>query len=346
MRGVIFGAAQSGLFRRDCHEQCRSARFVIKRGPGARHFDQDAAAGGVVHGAVVNGVAVDGRADTQMIPMRGEDHGLRLQLGIAARHHRDHVARLDLADLGRDVGVNVDAERNGPEVARVGGLQHFIDGLAREREQLLARVLGDPSGEGQRRVAGFELQLRIFLAPGTAHDVVAVAGGRRGVDDDDGLGAHARGFFVLVGPAAVVGERFAAEEFRIVRRRLVGEQHQHLALHVDAFEIVPMEFWRDNAVADEDRFGVELLALLLRSLTPTKSSSHRKETLLSGAFGREGRAGLGRRRRPSARLEVGAVFAGRFGSGERELRWRCTRWPGRRRACRRRGPPEDRSTET
>ena len=66
-----------------------------------------------------------------------------------------------------------------------------------------------------------------------------------------------RGFFVLVGPAAVVGERAPAEEFRIVRGRLIGEQDQDLALHIDALKIVPMELGRDNAVADEDGFGVE-----------------------------------------------------------------------------------------
>jgi hypothetical protein len=84
------------------------------------------------------------------------------------------------------------------------------------------------------------------------------------VDDENRLRAHARGLFVLVGPAAVVGERAAAEELRIGGGRLIGEQHQDFALHVDALEIVPMKFGRDDAVADEDGFGVELIGGLLQ----------------------------------------------------------------------------------
>ena len=113
-------------------------------------------------------------------------------------------------------------------------------------------------------MSGAQLQLRIFLALRAAQHVVAVARGGRGVEDQNRLGAHARGFFVLVGPAAVVGERAAAEELRIVGRRFIGEQHQHFALHVDALEIVPVKFGRDDAVADEHRFGVELIVRLLQ----------------------------------------------------------------------------------
>jgi hypothetical protein len=64
-------------------------------------------------------------------------------------------------------------------------------------------------------------------------------------------------------PAAVASERRSAEEFRSVRRRLVGEQDQHFALHIHALEIVPAEFRCHDAVADEDGFRIELIRCLL-----------------------------------------------------------------------------------
>ena len=73
----------------------------------------------------------------------------------------------------------------------------------------------------------------------------------------------AGGFLKLVSPAAVVGERRAAEEFRIVRRRLVSEEDENLAVQVLALVIVPAELGGGNAVADKNRFGVEIVLLFL-----------------------------------------------------------------------------------
>ena len=130
MLGVILAAEQPGFFSGHRHEQRRAFRLVLQRGPGARHLDDHGAAGGIVHRAVVNVVAIDRRTNPQMIPMRGEDHGLRFELRVATLHFRDHVVGLNLPDFRGNVGANVDAERNGPEVARVRGLQHLVHGLA------------------------------------------------------------------------------------------------------------------------------------------------------------------------------------------------------------------------
>jgi hypothetical protein len=52
-------------------------------------------------------------------------------------------------------------------------------------------------------------------APGIAHHRPAI-GSRFGLmHDDDGGGALAGGFLILVGPAAVIGHRLALEEFGI-----------------------------------------------------------------------------------------------------------------------------------
>jgi len=53
-----------------------------------------------------------------MIPMRGENHGFGFELRIAALHLRNHVVGLDLPDLGGNAPADVNAERDGLEVAR------------------------------------------------------------------------------------------------------------------------------------------------------------------------------------------------------------------------------------
>ena len=140
------------------------------------------------------------------------------------------------------------------------------------------------------------------------------------MDDKNGLGAVARGLLVLVGPAAVIGEGFPPEKFRIVRRRLVGEQDQHFALDVHAFEVIPMEFGRHDSVADEDCFGVELIRGLLQFADADVIVQPSKRDRFVGARGRE--------RSPSLRggadhrngLEVRPVLARGLRAGCLELR--------------------------
>ena len=55
-----------------------------------------------------------------------------------------------------------------------------------------------------------------------------IAGEIGAVNDEHAHGSAARGFFIFVGPAAVVGEGFALEELLIVRRRLVDDDQGDL----------------------------------------------------------------------------------------------------------------------
>ena len=59
------------------------------------------------------------------------------------------------------------------------------------------------------------------------------------MDDEHAHGSAARGFFILVGPAAVVGEGFAFEEFLIVGRRLVDDDQGDFAFQVDILAVGP-----------------------------------------------------------------------------------------------------------
>ena len=74
---------------------------------------------------------------------------------------------------------------------------------------------------------------------------------------DGADGSATRGFFILIRPASVIGEGRAVEELWIVRRRLAREENNHFAAHVDARVVVPLVFGGGDAVADEDRFGIE-----------------------------------------------------------------------------------------
>src|SRR5579872_1759377 len=99
--------------------------------------------------------------------------------------------------------------------------------------------------------------LGILLAPGAFDGVPAVAGRWGGVKDQDRTRAMAGCFFVFVGPAPIIGERLASKEFRIVGGWFIREEHDYLALHVDALIVVPVKFGGHNAVADENGISVD-----------------------------------------------------------------------------------------
>ena len=73
--------------------------------------------------------------------------------------------------------------------------------------------------------------------------------------------------FVLIGPAAVVGEGRSAEQRRLVGRRgrIVDHDQHPLALHVHALVVVPLQLGRDDAVANEDHIALHLDVRLLRA---------------------------------------------------------------------------------
>src|SRR2546429_4872388 len=69
------------------------------------------AAGGVVHGAVVEAVAVDGSADAEMIEMSGENDEFIFEGGIGAGKFRDEVGGFDVARLDGNMGLDGRGER-------------------------------------------------------------------------------------------------------------------------------------------------------------------------------------------------------------------------------------------
>ena len=193
-----------------------------------------------------------------MIPVRAEDHGFVFQLGVAAFDLADHVACLDGAHLGGRASANPHGKFHGAEAASIGAFQQLVHSGADCRRDLFACLLRYPAGEGYGRLARSQLYFLIFASPRRSHHVPAIAGRGSGVDDDNRRGSVARGFFIFIGPAPVVGERRPSEEIGIGRRRLAGEQHDYFAAHIDSLIIVPLVLGRDDAVPDEHRRRIEL----------------------------------------------------------------------------------------
>src|SRR5689334_5108775 len=90
------------------------------------------------------------------------------------------------------------------------------------------------------------------------YDLPAITRGRCGVHDQHACRTAALGFFVLVGPAAVVRHRLTAEEIglRRWRRRIVYKNEQYFAANVGTLEVIPPVLGSGGAVADENELAV------------------------------------------------------------------------------------------
>ena len=74
--------------------------------------------------------------------------------------------------------------------------------------------------------------------------------------------ATPRCLLVLVGPAAVVGQRLALEKALVLRRRLIHNHQRHFALQVHSRVVVPLVLRRVDAVAHKHNRRINLRHLL------------------------------------------------------------------------------------
>ena len=113
------------------------------------------------------------------------------------------------------------------------------------------------ASQAERRLPGHGGNRVLRAAPRRLHDLPAVGRGFVGVNQDGARRTLPRGFLELVRPAAVIGQRRAAKQLRLLgrRRRIVDHDQRDLPLHVDARVVVPVVFGRDDAVADEDELS-------------------------------------------------------------------------------------------
>ncbi len=178
----------------------------------------------------------------------------------------------------------------------------------------------DPAG-GFEAGVGVVAEEGFLGGVGVLNDVPAVAGEVGAVDDEGADGSHAGGLLELVGPAAVVGEGFAAEEFGVVGGWVADDAENDFALDVDAGVVVPVELGGGDAVADEDDGGVEGGGRG-EGLVGNGVVGGVGEFLRGAVGGEEGEAGLpgdGLHADEVDLLQVAAPIAGGLQAGEGEL---------------------------
>src|SRR5256885_14276123 len=113
---------------------------------------EERAAGGVVHGAVVEAVAVDGSADAEMIGMGGEYDEFIFEVGIGAGKFRDEVGGFDVARLNGNVGLDGSGERKSRKRLAVFCEDgEFGEGVAAAGEELFRSEERRVGKEGRSR---------------------------------------------------------------------------------------------------------------------------------------------------------------------------------------------------
>jgi hypothetical protein len=137
------------------------------------------------------------------------------------------------------------------------------------------------------------------------------------VNDQHSGCAPAYPFFELVGPAAVVGERFAVEKVIVVGGRLVDNREQDFSFDIDAVEIMPLILGRVDAVAHEDDGSVQVHAGRTGLIFDDKVFAvlQLDGGSLGGDKGKAGLVDVGVHGHERDSLEISAVLARGFCSG-------------------------------
>src|SRR5882757_1139439 len=132
------------------------------------------AAGAVIHGAIVNTVAVDGRADADVIDVRGKDDEFILERGIETGKFGDNISGFE--SLGLDDGVSLKRNSQGEMWERLAVLAQrgdFSEGVAGASEKFLR-------GSGIERDAELKTGSFIEFRIGKIHGrMIAVDGNTR-----------------------------------------------------------------------------------------------------------------------------------------------------------------------
>src|SRR5258708_34505707 len=145
MHTQIFRSQQALLFRGDGGEIDVPGRRNFGCSIGARHLEQYAAAGAVVHGAIVDLVAGSGGVDAKMIVMGGVED-VAAWGWVCSRHHGDDVRLVVLSHLADDVRLEKHRELYCLESALAGRCDHLICVHARGSKELSGNVELYPTG--------------------------------------------------------------------------------------------------------------------------------------------------------------------------------------------------------
>ena len=273
-----------------------------------------------------------------MIVVRGIDDGFAFQLRIGARQHGDYIVRFERPNLADDMRPQLRRQRHRTKIPRAGLGDHLVQIHSRPGGEITGHIKMNPRRHGQLWGA-VELQIGLFSRIRVAHHFPGIAGHLGLVDQHCTHCAFARRFFELVRPAAVISQRTAIKKLGIVGGRLVHQHQQHLALHVDAFVIVPVVLRRLDAIADKHDVGIDvgdgLLVLVVANVIGQKFQFLRLR-LWPGPEKMSFRKWSSRP--PSEPSACRCRCRRRASTRTRKIGWRCTPPRCRRRAGRFRGP--------
>src|ERR1017187_8016672 len=96
MVGKILGAEQAFLFACNPQKEDGTLRTSVRAMQRVGDVKQQRRSGAVVHGAVVNAIAIDGLANSEVVDVRGQNNIFVLELRIGARQPGDDVVGLYL----------------------------------------------------------------------------------------------------------------------------------------------------------------------------------------------------------------------------------------------------------
>src|SRR5256885_7303564 len=213
-------------------------------------IEEERAARSVVHGAVVEAVAVDGSADAEMIEMGGEYDEFIFEGGIGAGKFGDEVGGFDVARL--DVNVGLDGSRERKSWKRLAVFRQcgeFGEGVAAAGEELFSG--GRIEEEREFEAVGF-----VEFTSGQIHGRLRTIDGnarpgdveRCGIGDSDvaDCTCGAEGL-----PAFTDGAVMRGEGGGNVGRRAVNEGHD-FAGEILGSELIEIFFGNFQSVTDEN----------------------------------------------------------------------------------------------
>ena len=160
MFAQIFRAQQALFLGGHGGEQNRTPRPLRRHRVGVRHFQQDATAGRVVVGAVVDVVARHVGTNAEVIVVGGVHDGFGFQLRVGAGQHGNHVVRFERTDLADHMGLQLHRKRHGMKVPRARLRHHLVHVHARHGGQFFGSIKVNPGGDFQFRRT---VQLQIGL---------------------------------------------------------------------------------------------------------------------------------------------------------------------------------------
>ncbi len=255
MRGEVKRAELAFLLARHRDEQNRSLRLRGRAMERIGHFEDRRDARRVVHRAVVDRVAVDRAADTEVIEVRGQHDVFVAQSRIAAAQDAGDVLRLHLCALDGDSRLQARAQREARH--RPSGIderEQLCEGVPRAGEQLVGvrGVHRDrqllPGGFAQRPVRERHRRLQPRERRARPRDVHALRVG-------DADGADRAGGFVHL-PALGRGSEMGLQRPR-ERPRRRRDVHDDRAFERQAGKVVNLPLGNVQTVADEDQRGLD-----------------------------------------------------------------------------------------